>query len=150
MTPVEIARTFLPSAERPMGTPWFHQGRSRHGMDCLGLARVCYAGYGIRDETNYSQNPSDGTLERGVSERFGPPVAIGVKLKGVPENVLRVNDLVVMAFPRVVRHVGIVGDHPDGFSLIHTDSMLKRVTEHRLDIHWLRRIRFVHRLEAYR
>lgn len=147
MTPVEIARTFLPSAERPDGTPWRHQGRSREGMDCLGLAKFAYAAYGIRDESNYSQDPSDGTLERGISERFGPPVAVGRVLKGVTEEVLRVNDLVAMAFPRVVRHVGIVGDHPDGLSLIHTDAMLKRVTEHRLDIHWLRRIRFVHRLE---
>lgn len=149
MTPVEIARTFLPSPERPNGTPWRHQGRSRDGMDCLGLARFCYAAYGILDKTNYSQDPRDGDLENGVVERFGPPVAIGRKLNGVSDSVLRVNDLVVMAFPRVVRHVGIIGDHPDGFSLIHTDAMVKRVTEHRLDIHWLRRIRFVHRLESF-
>lgn len=146
MTPVEIARTFLPGSERPDGTPWAHQGRSRNGMDCIGLLVSAFSGYGISDISNYSQNPHDGVLERNVSAQFGPPVAVGRLLHGVSESVLRVSDIVVMAFPRVVRHVGIVGDHPDGLSLIHTDAMLKRVTEHRLDIHWLRRIRFVHRV----
>lgn len=130
MTPVEIARTYL-------GTRWVHQGRARHGLDCIGLLIKAFPG--IRDVRDYGRDPHDGLLEKHVAEQFGPPV---------PKSSLRPGDIVLMAFPRAVRHVGIVGDHPDGLSLIHTDRSVGRVTEHRLDARWLDRVRFVHRMEA--
>lgn len=129
MTPVEIARSYL-------GTKWVHQGRARHGMDCVGLLVLAF---GLSDVADYGRDPHDNRLEGRLRAQFGPPV---------PKETMRPGDVVAMAFPRVVRHVGIVGDHPDGLSLIHADSMLKRVTEHRLDGPWLKRIRFVYRPEA--
>lgn len=129
MTPVEIARSYL-------GTRWVHQGRARHGLDCVGLL---VKAFDLRDVADYGRDPHDDRLEGRLCEQFGPPV---------PMSTMRPGDVVAIAFPRVVRHVGIVGDHPDGLSLIHTDSSLKRVTEHRLDDRWLKRIRFVHRIGA--
>jgi hypothetical protein len=129
MTPVEIARTYL-------GTKWAHQGRARHGLDCVGLVVKAFEQYGIRDVTDYGRDPHDGLLERRIAEQFGPPI---------PKSQMLPGDVVCMAFPRVVRHVGIISDHPYGLGLIHTYSSLKRVTEHALDAQWLDRIRYVHR-----
>lgn len=141
MTPVEIARSYL-------GTKWVHQGRARHGLDCIGLLVKAYAAYGIRDVTDYSRDPSGGLLERHVREQFGPAVAAGTRARPVDRSLLQPGDVVLMAFPHVVRHVGIVGDHPaGGLSLIHTSSDAKRVGEHSLSDDVLRLVRFVHRME---
>lgn len=130
MTSVEIARSYL-------GVRWAHQGRSRYRLDCIGLLVKAFPW--VKDTKGYSRDPHDGLLERLVAEQFGP---------AVNSDTLQFGDVVLMAFPRVVRHVGIVGDHPLGLSLIHTDAMLGRVTEHRLDDTWRKRIRFVHRKEG--
>ncbi|CAA2409777.1 Putative phage peptidase protein [Xanthomonas phage Suba] len=42
--------------------------------------------------------------------------------------------------------MGIVTDYPGAVGLIHTDSMVGEVTEHRLDEKWLRRIVYVWRV----
>lgn len=141
MTPVEIARTYL-------GTMWVHQGRARRGIDCVGLLVAAFSDYGIQDRTDYSRDPSGGVLEANVREQFGDPVAVGSFRRPVQESSIRIGDVLVMAFPFVARHVGIVADHPNGLSLIHTDRSFGAVTEHRLDDRWLPRIRFVHRIEA--
>lgn len=139
MTPVEIARSYL-------GTKWVHQGRARHGLDCVGLLIKAFAAYGIRDVTDYSRDPSGGLLERHVREQFGSPVATGTRGRPADRALLHPGDVVLMAFPHVVRHVGIVGDHPSsGLSLIHTSSDAKRVVEHALADEVLRQVRFVHR-----
>lgn len=132
MTPVEIARTYL-------GTKWVHQGRSRNGLDCIGLVEVAFSDYSLPDWTDYDRNPSGGLLEKRAREALGPPVPLAS---------MRPNDIVLMAFPRVVRHVGIVGDHPDGgLTLIHTYRSINRVCEHRIDDRWHGLIRYVHRVE---
>lgn len=129
MTPVEIARTYL-------GTRWVHQGRARHGLDCVGLLIKAFEPMGVLDRTDYGRDPYDGQLERYVAEQMGPPI---------PKDQMQPGDVVLMAFPRAVRHAGLVTDYPDGLGLIHTYATLKRVTEHRLCERWYGRIRYVHR-----
>lgn len=59
---------------------------------------------------------------------------------------IRPGDAVAMAYGGPIRHCGLVADDiHGGLSLIHTDSILGRVTEHPLDQKWLRRIRRVYR-----
>ncbi len=129
MTPVEIARTYL-------GVKWVHQGRARHGLDCVGLLVMAFGDVGGRDRTDYGRDPVDGQLEAAIAEQFGPPI---------PMTQMQPGDVVCMAFPKIVRHVGIVTDHRDGLGLIHTNAHLGRVVEHALDAPWRKRIRFVHR-----
>lgn len=132
MTPIEIARTLI-------GVRWVHQGRADHGLDCIGLLVRSFAAYGLVDVTDYGRDPNDGQLEAHVAAQVGPPV---------PLSTMQPGDIALVAFPRAVRHAGIIGDHRDGLSLIHTDASIGRVVEHRLDDRWQRRIRFLHRVSA--
>lgn len=127
MTPVEIARSRL-------GTPWRHQGRGRE-LDCIGLLVACFP---VSDRTNYDRDPRNGQLEQCVREQFGTPI---------PKSEMRSGDVVLMAFPHVIRHVGILADHwLGGLSIIHTwAGGPRRVCETRMDDQWGNRIRLVHR-----
>ena len=126
MTPVEIARSWI-------GTPWHHQGRGPVALDCIGLLVKCFP---VEDRFDYDRNPRAGTLESEVERQFGAPVSD-----------MRAGDVVLLAFPRVIRHVGIVADYyRGGLSLIHTWNGGPRcVTEMPLDDQWRARIKRVHR-----
>ncbi len=101
----EAARAYL-------GTPWLHQGRSRQGIDCVGLLvlSVQDCGYEIQDYTAYIFPPNGrdiGThllpqFERGSVHEIWPGE---VALFGRPD----------------LTHIGIVSDrgHQSGLSLIH-------------------------------
>lgn len=133
MTPVEFARSQI-------GKPWAHQARGPDFWDCAGLLTAAFKPYGIRDRVDYSRDPRNGELERVVAEQFGPPI---------PLDQLRAQDVILLAFPTVVRHIGIVADYwAGGLSMIHTWAGGPRcVTETRLDDVWMKRIKVVHRLE---
>lgn len=139
MTPVEFARSQI-------GKPWAHQARGPHFWDCAGLLTAAFAPYGIRDRTDYGPDPRNGELERAVAEQFGRPIAMAP----MPMDQMRECDVVLLAFPSVVRHVGIVANYwGGGFSIIHTWAGGPRcVTETRLDEVWMKRAKVLHRLEA--
>lgn len=128
MTPLEKARSLL-------GVPWRHQGRDpAKGIDCAGL--LIYAFEVTGQTPSYGRDPHHGLMDATIQRFLGPPV----------DGPMQPGDAVSMAYAGDVRHCGIIGDHPDGgLSLIHTDSIVGCVTEHRLDAKWLRRIRRVYR-----
>ena len=137
MTLADHARAYLK-------VPFRHQGRDpATGIDCIGLLVLACRDAGRLDKvemdfTGYSRDPHDGLLEQHLERVFGPPV-----------DDMRPGDIVALKYGGPIRHVGIVGDYLyGGLSLIHTDSRLGRVTEHRIDERWLDQIAVVHRLEA--
>lgn len=82
----------------------------------------------------YGRDPVSGTLEAELDKHF------------VLTSVLEEGCIVAMAYAGPIRHVGMVGKTKDGrLTLIHTDSILGRVTEHALDAKWLRRIKRIYR-----
>lgn len=126
--------TLHEAARGYLGTPFRHQGRSRSGLDCVGLVVLAMAdaGRALQDVTTYARNPHHGLLEQHLVEAFGPAIS---------RTDLQPGDVVAIDFAGATRHVAIVGDYPGGgLSLIHTDQMVGRVTEHRLDARWHRRI----------
>lgn len=121
---VHEARTYI-------GTPWVHQGRSRQGVDCLGLASLVARstrGYTF-DVLNYAAQASDETMLRLCREHMQPVPAAG----------RQPGDVVVIRYGNQ-RHMAIVGDHPVSgeLSLIHASSIFGKVVEHRLDSRWAR------------
>lgn len=122
---IEHARGFL-------GTPWVHQGRSRAGVDCLGLAALtarAVRGY-TWDITNYAAQATDETMLQLCAEHMDP----------VPLARLAPGHVVVIRYQRQ-RHMAIVGDYaaqPGALSLIHASSIHGKVVEHRLDSRWQR------------
>lgn len=130
------------AARQYLGVRFRHQGRNpATGIDCVGLLVLSAAACGLsglaeHDLTGYARDPHGGLLESRLRAAFGEPV---------PN--MRPGDVVAMAFPHVVRHVGIVGAYPHGgLSLIHTYSNERQVIEHRLDERWLRLIRSAYRV----
>jgi cell wall-associated NlpC family hydrolase len=134
----EAARSYL-------GIPFRHQGRSRNGLDCIGLLVMALRDCGrpVQDVTTYGENPHNGLLELNLLREFGPAIDLSDASPG---------DLVAIAYARrlnrfVTRHVAVLGDYPKGgLSLIHTDQAIGHVIEHRLDGNWAGRITGVWRV----
>ena len=128
------------AARAYLGVPFRHQGRSAAtGIDCVGLLVLAANDCGhstVADRTDYGRDPVNGMLEAQLRAAFGAPVAVATMQPG---------DVAAIAFMGAVRHVGVIGEHPDGLSLIHTNSAVGRVTEARIDAKWAKRIVSIYR-----
>lgn len=128
-------KEFIEYARSLLGTKFVHQGRSVHGLDCIGLVVLCADHVGVdisADYTNYSRIPH------------------GLLMPVMQENLIAVDewepaDVLLMKFKNEPMHVGIwTGD-----TLIHTYSVLGKVVEHSLDEKWKRRIVQAYRIKEF-
>ena len=143
MTAVDAARAYI-------GVPWVHQGRNPAiGIDCIGLLVLAF-GPSLGDATpaDYSRDPHGARLESELQARFGAPVVEARASRPIELATLQPGDIGVLSYGGPVRHVGLIGDHAHGVSLIHTDSRLGRVVEQRIDDRIRRMIRLVFRPEV--
>ena len=102
-------------------------------MDCVGLLIVVARHFGIADYTreDYAKIPDPEQMARELRKRLTP----------IMQHEARPGDIYWLAFARVPRHVGIIGDHPSGGqSLIHSYAEAGKVVEHRIDTKWRRRV----------
>lgn len=116
-----------------IGTKWRHRGRTRFGIDCIGLIvhAVAAGGIQMRDRRDYGREPWKDGLRRELFEHFGEPVMD-----------MQPGDVALMQWHNQAgpAHVGIVGDYRHGgLSLIHSYS-LTSVCEHGIDDEWRARI----------
>lgn len=122
--------------------PFLHQGRTMAGMDCIGALAHAFA---YTDPLPpYPENPINGELETELERLLGPPVVHVHRLHPLLNTAsLLPLDILSMQYRGPIRHVAVVVPHvnlPGELSVVHTDAMLGRVTEHRLDGKWLKRI----------
>lgn len=150
---------FLYCVRSFINVPFRHQSRKPWAMDCAGLWLLAMQGWarsrpyqGPRDGGTlvrhwagrptvdikaYGKRPHMNGLEEAVQANAGPPV---------PTHTMRRGDGLLMRFEGAPTHVAVLADHPQGgFRVIHTDSRMKRVTEHGLDDDWASKIVAVHR-----
>lgn len=131
---VAEARTWL-------GTKYAHQQMCKGaGVDCgMLVGAVAIATGGITSEywaqrfaefSGYARMPANGMLER-ICRSF-----MSVK----PLEDMTLGDVVMMRFKREPHHLAIVGDHPQGLSIIHALSRPGYVAEHLLDDVWRSRV----------
>jgi cell wall-associated NlpC family hydrolase len=122
---VDAARTWI-------GVRWKHQGRSRDGIDCVGLV-VCINRdlFGSTfNVTGYSSTSIDETMIEQSD----------ILLHRIPVRSVQFGDVVVVGFAKQ-RHMAVIGDYPHGgHSLIHAYLLSRRVIENRLDPVWQSRI----------
>jgi cell wall-associated NlpC family hydrolase len=119
-----------------LGVRWRHQGRSRDGVDCVGLiVMVRREVFGeCFDMTDYPREAVDETL-REVCDTHAVRV-----------DEPRPGDLLLMSWGHQ-RHIGIVGDYPfGGLSLIHAYMPARKVVETRLDEKFMARVMGVYRM----
>lgn len=120
-------------ARQWLGVTWRHQGRTRTGVDCIGL--VIKVAHELQlsqfDIANYSAKATDETLRDGCRQH----------LVEIPLATMQPGDVVVMRFSGQ-RHIGFLGDYCfGGLSVIHSCALHPRkVIEARLDATWRGRI----------
>ena len=119
---------FVAAARTWVGVPFRHQGRSRRGVDCVGLPLAVGVELGLVQVSrirppDYGRLPRAGQLEEELLRTClpcGEPVAGGV---------------VCIRFVRHVHHLAIC----TGSTLIHSYQAAGRVVEHSYGAPWLRR-----------
>lgn len=138
------------------GVPFLHQGRDFNGIDCVGCLVYAFE-HPLDDVPGYPRDPYRGELDRQLARIFGTALQEAEVTKGgeclrrINVDELREGDVVSMQYRGPVRHVGIIACHPiypGHLSLIHTDAMVGKVTEHLLDDMWVDRIVKVYRRSA--
>lgn len=133
------------NARRLIGVPWIHQGRSVHGVDCIGLVVLAEIACGreVPDRADYPALAFDDTLRLELEAFYGAPVVEGVPAVGD----LREGDKLLIRLGRHQRHVAIVTRLSYGpLGMLHAyDGGLRQVTENALDDEWRGRIEAVFR-----
>jgi cell wall-associated NlpC family hydrolase len=119
------------AARAHLGVTWMHQGRSREGVDCLGLVLLVAHQFALTDfdTRDYARQAKDESMLEQCREH----------LFEIPRAAAQPGDVAVMRFANN-RHIGIFGDYVHGgLSLIHAFSQAPRkVVEHRFSDDWLR------------
>lgn len=132
---------FVAAARSFEGVKWRHQGRSRAGVDCIGLVVAARAALGLDtlDVHNYNRKqPGEPMLE--YCRLHMLPVPIGE---------LRAADVLVMAYGDF-RHMAIVADCVyGGLSIVEAHLEVGKVSERRLDDSILSRVRGAFRMPEF-
>ncbi len=140
---LRVARSWL-------GVPFAHQGRSRAGVDCLGLLVMVAKDLNLSfhgenatqvDELHYSHRPDVMRLEAGLRRYLLP-----VKCED-----MALADILLMRIDGAPQHLGIISDYADGtcFGLIHAYAPARKVVEHHLAEYWQAEIAQVFRLPLW-
>jgi cell wall-associated NlpC family hydrolase len=108
-----------------VGVPYRHQGRSRSGVDCVGLPIVVGQALGMLpprfEITNYGRLPSLELVQR--LQSHCTPLSAAVP-----------GSLIVIAWTKIAAHVAIC----TGESMIHATQNVGRVVEHGYRGRWIR------------
>lgn len=121
MTPEDV----ITEARSWIGVPFRHQGRSRRGVDCVGLPIMIGESLGLLpprfEITDYGRLPSLELAARVQSHCQPIPAAVP-------------GSLIVIAWTKIAAHVAIC----TGETMIHSYESVGRVVEHGYRGRWVR------------
>ena len=125
------------AARRYLGARFVHRGRRPDKLDCVGLVWRAYLDCGVTlfAPGDYGREPQVDRFRKAIESALGLPVADGPF----------VGDVVTLRTLKHPHHLAIVGEHPEGLSLIHASGEHGRVVEHLLDASYRARITHVYR-----
>ena len=136
------AATVVAAAQSWVGVPWRHQGRTREGIDCLGLLIVVARDLGL-DRVPGSSPGIDVTAPEFRNYRRLPPAYLATRLA---EHLDRAGEIApgrigLFALPgSAPAHVAIFGD---GGDIIHAYMPAGAVVRHKLDDGWRASLRAI-------
>ena len=125
---MEVARSWV-------GIPYLHQGRTRRGIDCIGLIVEVAVGLGVDVPlipNNYTENPSSNLLVASCEAHLQ---------KATDDQKLLPGSIAVLwGFDRgMAQHFAIVGEVAGRPTMIHAFSKRRQVVEHGWDEFWMKR-----------
>lgn len=117
-----------------IGTPWRHQGRTRLGVDCVGLVVMVARDLGLSDYdwNAYSRRAHGGS--------FLPHFEANARNVGLAR--ARPGDMLVFADASYPCHVGVLSHFRGEPHVIHALATLKKVWETPYAGEWERKARF--------
>jgi cell wall-associated NlpC family hydrolase len=122
-----------------MNVKFRHQGRSKYGIDCIGLFSEVAKEIGrdIPIPSNYTHHPDQQFLLSEMCRLFDK----------ITKAEMSIGDLVLMRFmddnKRIpCRHVAMITN----LGVLHSSAQFKKVTEHGLDEEWMEKIEHVFRM----
>lgn len=124
-----------------------HRGRSRTGLDCVGLGVLAYADCGVRvpDFLLYGREPFRDGMVKHMIAALGEPVAIAP----VAQHQLQDGDVILLRYEVNPHHMAVVGERQYGdvaaLTLIHAEGVHGRVLEQRMTPDVIARITHVFR-----
>ena len=137
-TEEEVRQIILHSREW-MNVKFRHQGRSKYGVDCIGLfSEVAKEiGRNIPIPSNYTHHPDQQFLLAEMKRLFDK----------ITKAELAIGDLALMRFmddqKRIpCRHVVMITD----LGVLHSSAQFRKVTEHCLDDEWMAKIEHCFRM----
>lgn len=139
------AHDLVAHARALLGARFAHQGRTRDGLDCLGLLLMVADAAGLTFDgkrpqeislPNYSTRPDSVFLQTELA-RFLTPV-----------HAPQVGDVALLMIDGAPQHLAILSDYPapEELGMIHAYAVARKVVEHRYDEHWRKATKQIYRL----
>jgi cell wall-associated NlpC family hydrolase len=118
----------IAAARRWIGVKWKHQGRTRSGIDCLGLVVLVAQELDIAnvDQKTYSPRPDGSSLVRRFNE----------EMDEVSLTVMRPGDVILFADSAYPCHVAFVSEKHGQLHIIHAHATRRQVLEERYAFEW--------------
>ena len=128
-----LREQIIQTARGYLGVKYMHQGRSRNGVDCIGLVLLVAHDLNLTDFDidHYSRVPSGMMMQRKLREHCAR-LAISEIQPG---------DVLHIAYGSQPQHLALVTDQ----GMIHADN-IRGVVEHGLTKYWLGKVRGAYRL----
>lgn len=122
------AAEFIPAARSYDGTRWRHMGRSRLGIDCVGLVLLAAreVGHAVEDVASYRRGANGYDVVREIAAR-----TVRADLAAPAEG-----DILLFRDGLYPCHCGILGRRHGVWSLIHAHAKRGRVLEEPFEPHW--------------
>jgi len=123
----ELRAQLIEKARSYIGTKWRHQGRTRQGIDCLGLMLVPAFELGLcdyPDQYNYPRRATSRELIE-ISRLWAQEVRLGPG--GI--DAMKDGDVLVLRDHTFPQHVGMVTSMNGQRSLLHSSLAHRRVVE---------------------
>jgi hypothetical protein len=144
---MRTAMDVVVAARQFLGVRFAHQGRTRAGLDCLGLLMATAQALDLRfhgtpahalDVPSYGTRPDMVQLKAKLEAHLLP----------VPKRALQPADILLLKIEGLPQHLALVSDYPIAgeHGMIHAYAPARAVIEHRYDPHWQRATYAAYRL----
>jgi cell wall-associated NlpC family hydrolase len=136
------AETIMPErivaeARSWLGVPWRHQGRSRAGIDCVGLVVMVARALELseHDSTGYGRHAEGQALVAEFRDH----------MDGIALGAARPGDVLIFAERAYPCHCGILSERLDHPHLVHAHALRRQVIEEPYLGEWPERVKFAFR-----